>query len=173
MRNTDRGRALDVMTWGFPRQIPNAKGQLVDEPVTNVRNLLSSFWRTALTSSARRALIPVSAFAEYGPGVTGKLPLHWFSVPSRPVFAFAGIWRPLADNRGAYAFLTCEPNPLVAPFHLKAMPVVLHEDDYDRWLTCSYDKACALATPYPSQLMSVESPPEPSTTAISEDALLV
>ena len=32
------------------------------------------------------------------------------------------------------AFLTCEPNPLVVPIHPKAVPVILHPDDYDRWL---------------------------------------
>ena len=53
------------------------------------------------------------------------------------------------------AFLTCEPNPLVAAVHPKAMPVVLHEEDYDAWLTGEYDNVCALAAPYPSQLMAV------------------
>ena len=55
----------------------------------------------------------------------------------------------------AYAFLRCEPNPLVAPLHPKAMPVILHEADYERWLTCDYDEACAMAQPYPSQLMTL------------------
>jgi putative SOS response-associated peptidase YedK len=52
----------------------------------------------------------------------------------------------------AFAFLTCEPNPLVAPVHPKAMPVILQPDDYETWLTGSHEKAVALATPFPSQL---------------------
>ena len=51
------------------------------------------------------------------------------------------------------AFLTCEPIPLVAPIHLKAMPGILHPDDYDRWL--AGDDADKLAVPFPSQLMSL------------------
>ena len=96
---------------------------------------------------------------EYGPGAPGKLPLYWFEVPSRPVFAFAGIWRPLAGGMSAFAFLTCEPNPLVAPIHPKAMPVILHEEDFERWLSCLYAEVDQMAVPYPSQLMTAAGPP--------------
>ena len=65
------------------------------------------------------------------------------------------MWRPLEDGRRAYAFLTCEPNPLVAPVHPKAMPVILHPEDYESWLDGAVDDACALALPFPSQLMAV------------------
>ena len=89
------------------------------------------------------------------PGADGKKPLHWFDVPSRPVFAFAGIWRP-TERGNAYGFLTTEPNAVVAPIHPKAMPVILHDDDYDRWLTAPWDELKDLVAPYPSQLMRVE-----------------
>jgi putative SOS response-associated peptidase YedK len=58
-------------------------------------------------------------------------------------------------SRNCYAFLTCEPNPLVAPIHEKAMPVILHPEDYDRWLDGDVDEVCSLASPFPSQLMKV------------------
>jgi putative SOS response-associated peptidase YedK len=35
------------------------------------------------------------------------------------------------------------------------MPVILHAEDYDRWLDGIYDDVCALAEPFPSQLMTV------------------
>lgn len=54
-----------------------------------------------------------------------------------------------------FAFLTTDPNPLVAPIQPKAMPVLLDDEDEERWLTCSFDDAVALAKPFPSQLMSV------------------
>jgi len=49
---------------------------------------------------------------------------------------FAGIWREWPGDRGPrakpvagphriVAFLTCEPNAVVAPIHPKAMPVAL------------------------------------------------
>lgn len=154
-RSSDAGRRLDVMTWGFPHVVTGASGKSLNKPVTNVRNLASPFWRSALVNPERRCLIAVTSFSEYGPGLPGKMPLFWFDVPSRPIFAFAGIWRPIAGELAAFAFLTTEPNPLVAPIHPKAMPVILHVDDYDRWLTGSLGDVSDLVAPYPSQLMTV------------------
>ncbi|RYD25162.1 MAG: DUF159 family protein, partial [Lysobacteraceae bacterium] len=152
-------RKLEHMEWGVPTQVPSVRDPSVKltKYVTNVRNLNSSFWRSMLTTPARRCLVPVTAFSEYGlaPGEDGKKPLHWFDVPSRPIFAFAGIWRP-TERGNAYGFLTTEPNAIVAPIHPKAMPVILHDDDYDRWLTAPWDELKSLVAPYPSQLMRVE-----------------
>jgi putative SOS response-associated peptidase YedK len=140
-------RVLDVMSWGFP---PPPKSRA---PVTNVRNLASPFWRSALNRTDRRCLVPVTEFCEWE-GEPGAKRERWFSLPASEVFAFAGVWRPVEADR-AFAFLTCEPNPLVAPIHAKAMPVILHPEDYDRWLDGDVDNACALAQPFPSQLMAV------------------
>ena len=160
IRSENGARLIDTMAWGFPHQVRGASGKLLDKPVTNVRNYVSPFWRTALTNPERRCLVPFTAFSEYGAvrGDDGKLPLHWFDVPSRPVVSFAGVWRHLEGGRRAYAFLTCEPNPIVAPIHPKAMPVLLHEEDEERWLSCGFDEAVALAQPFPSQLMAVDRP---------------
>jgi putative SOS response-associated peptidase YedK len=164
VRQTDAGRVLDTMAWGFPHKVPGkridkATGRpvLLDKRVTNVRNYTSPFWKSALANPARRCLVPFTAFSEYGQtrGSDGKLPLHWFDVPSRPIVSFAGVWRP-AEGGAVFAFLTTDPNPLVAPIHPKAMPVLLHEEDEERWLSCPFDKAIALAQPYPSQLMTVD-----------------
>lgn len=54
-----------------------------------------------------------------------------------------------------FAFLTTDPNPLVEPIHPKARPVLLDEEDEERWLTCSFDDAVELAKPFPSQLMAM------------------
>jgi putative SOS response-associated peptidase YedK len=152
-------RVLDIMRWGFP---PPANGRA---PVTNVRNLTSPFWRSALKSPERRCLVPVTSFCEWE-GEVGSKRDRWFSLPAADTFAFAGIWRPLGSDEAAagkgpynparaYAFLTCDPNPLVAPIHPKAMPVILQPEDYDAWLDGEVESACALAQPFPSQLMSV------------------
>lgn len=91
--------------------------------------------------------------------IAGKKKPHWFSVPSRPIFAFAGIWRPVGKD-AAYAFLTAgyDGHPaayVVGAFHPKAMPVIVDDDDYERWLTAPFDDVLKLASPYPSQLMAV------------------
>lgn len=147
VRNLDSLPAAEVMTWGFP---PPPQGRA---PVTNVRNLSSSFWRSALNRPDRRCLVPATEFCEWE-GEPGSKRERWFSLPTEPIFAFAGVWRPFQE-RACFAFLTCEPNPLVAPIHPKAMPVILHEEDYNRWLGGAVDHACALAHPFPSQLMAV------------------
>lgn len=157
-RIDDGEKALDTMIWGVPRTMPGKRpGTTVTKHITNVRNLTSPFWKSMLANPERRCLVPVSRFAEPKPGKdadTGRPAEHWFTVADRPVAAFAGIWRP-SEAGNVFAFLTCDPNPLVAPLHPKAMPVVLAEEDYDRWLSANYDDACALAVPFPSQLMTV------------------
>lgn len=88
-------RRIERIEWGVPTQVPSKCGPntKLTKYVTNGRNLTSNFWRSMLTTPARRCLVPVTAFSEYGvvPEQDGKKPLHSFNVPSRPTFAFAGI----------------------------------------------------------------------------------
>jgi len=149
VRDDGTGRVAATMVWGFPPPA-NVRG-----PVTNVRNLSSPFWRSALTNPARRCLIPATEFNEWE-GDKGSKQSRWFSVPSLPVFALAGLWRPgAAGAPPLFAMLTCDPNPLVAAVHPKAMPVVLHPEDHGRWLSAPLAEAVTLAVPFPSQLMAM------------------
>lgn len=144
------------MMWGVPCQVPGKRaGTKLTKHVTNVRNLDSPFWRSMLKDPARRCLVPFSSFAE--PVIGGGRAEHWFRVRDRPIACFAGIWRP-TEQGNAFAFLTCEPNSLVEPLHPKAMPVVLDEADYEKWLTADWDDVKRLACPFPSQLMELVSP---------------
>ena len=153
VRDMGGWRALEPMKWGWPRTLPGKKpGTTVKTQVTNVRNLQSQFWRSALSSPGQRCLVPVTAFSEYGAGPTGAKPLWWFDVPSQPIFSFAGIFRPIGDQYH-FAFLTCEPNGVVAPIHPKAMPLILHPEDEARWLAGELD---GIVAPFPSQLMTAE-----------------
>ncbi len=150
-RDEDGAHVPDVMLWGVPTNIPGKRpGVILEKRVTNVRNLSSTFWRSTLVRPEWRCLVPFKTFAE--PKIGAGRDDHWFSVPSEPVAAFAGIWRPSSAGN-VFAFLTCAPNPLVEPLHPKAMPVILHPDDYGRWLDC--DDAAELAVPFPSQLMAL------------------
>lgn len=154
VRKQDGEQMLDVMHWGIPRRMKGKSGKPVTSFVTNVRNLDSPFWKSTLANPDYRCLVPVSDFCEWA-GEKGSKTEHWFSVADSTIFAFAGIWRP-TEVGDAYAMLTCEPNPLVAAIHPKAMPVVLHPEDYDRWLGGEADEACSLAAPFPSQLMAMK-----------------
>ena len=146
----------DAMMWGVPCQVPGKRpGTKLTKYVTNVRNLASPLWRSMLKDPERRCLVPFSSFAE--PVIGGGRAEHWFTIRDRPLAAFAGIWRP-TEQGNAFAFLTCEPNAMVAPLHPKAMPVILPEADYRDWLTGDWEETQALACSYPSQLMEVQSP---------------
>lgn len=151
VRNGDKGAQFDVMQWGVPLTLPGKRpGTTITKHITNVRNLSSPFWRSMLAKPERRCLVPFSQFAEPKPNA-GRVEV-WFSVTDAPVAALAGVWRP-SDLGNVFAFLTCEPNPLVAPIHPKAMPVILLFEDYSRWLYG--EDAATLAVPFPSQLMRV------------------
>lgn len=151
------GRLLVPRLWGVP---PPPKIALEGgKPVYNVRNLDSPFWIGTLRHTEFRCLVPVTSFMEWG-GVpkaeagSSKKPArvqHWFSLPSEPVFAFAGIWRD--SEVPSFAFLTCEPNPLIGAANANSMPVILAPEDHDRWLGGDLMVARALACPFPSQLM--------------------
>lgn len=157
VRKIEGERVLDCMAWGIVRTMPGKSGKPVKKAITNVRNLDSPFWRSTIASPAQRCLVPFTSFAEPRPGKdpeTGRPANWWFTVPGEECCAFAGIWR-MSEGAPRFAFLTCEPNPLVAPLHPKAMPVILHREDYDRWLDGEADDVCSLAQPYPSQLMQV------------------
>lgn len=155
------GRALAMMRWGWP---PFGE---VKRPITNVRNLASPMWRSALADPARRCLVPVTAFSEWSAAPdpqTGRKRKHWFDLPDEPLFAFAGLWRP-TEQGPRFAFLTCEANTVVGRVHPKAMPVLLRPGEaFDRWLSADGAGAAAMQVPLADALMrevAEEAPPPP------------
>lgn len=83
---TDGERELLMMRWCFPPP-PN----FGTAPGTNVRNLKSPYWRSWLKPEWR-CLVPATSFCEWTDN-RPKMP-HWFALDeTRPLFAFAGIWR--------------------------------------------------------------------------------
>jgi putative SOS response-associated peptidase YedK len=159
----DLGRLFDAVPLDLPFEAkpdiyPKYEALVVrKKAVTNVRNLASPFWQSTIANPAQRCLVPFTSFAEPRPGKdpeTGRPSNWWFTVEGEECCAFAGIWR-MSEGAKRFAFLTCEPNPLVAPLHPKAMPVILQREDYDAWLDGEAADACSLAQPFPSQLMRV------------------
>ncbi|WP_157216630.1 SOS response-associated peptidase family protein [Flavisphingomonas formosensis] len=162
---------LKRMVWGFPegkrpRKTKAKEGQspwVWDKYYTNARNLTLGLWKPWVSDPAHHCLVPFTTFAEpkaaAARGGTDDLN-WWFLQPGRAVACFAGIWKPDADHGPVYSFLTCDPNPLVAPLHPKAMPVILQPEDYDRWLSAGFDGAITLQAPFPSQLMALGPNPD-------------
>ena len=162
-RETDQ-LVASTMAWGFqtrkPRKRPAREGELpfLYDWWTNCRNLGHSMWKPWLLKPEHRCLVPFIRFAEPkatadrgGPGDVN----WWFTISDQDAPCFAGVWRHDQDHHRVYAFCTTDPNPLVAPKHPKAMPVILMPEDRERWLTGGMDDVLALQAAYPSQLMSV------------------
>jgi putative SOS response-associated peptidase YedK len=155
-RCEDETPQVTAMAWGVPIKVAGKRaGTMLTKHVTNVRNLESRAWVNMLGNPVQRCLVPFSSFAEPKAGkdaLTGRPAEYWFSMGDGKAGAFAGLWRVHEGSR-VFAFLTCEPNALVAPCHPKAMPVILQPEDYERWLNGSLEEVKALQAPFPSQLM--------------------
>ncbi|GAM99661.1 uncharacterized conserved protein [alpha proteobacterium U9-1i] len=151
----DAVREVLNMRWGFP---PAGGGK---RPVTNVRNLSSGYWKGWLEDARFRCVVPATSFVEYT-DVTPKV-AHWFALgEERPLFCFAGIWRPWTGVRGKedgehrlFSILTTAPNALTKPIHAEAMPVMLTGDDLDVWLDGDWTEASKLARSFPAERMRI------------------
>ena len=164
IREQDGARGLDVMQWDV------TAGQ-APWPMTNVRNLALPQWKALAANPENRCLIPLTEFCEWTPDRVdrgdGKKPIKgemWFDVIDQDVFAIAGFWRQIGEQR-YFAMVTCDANDLVAPIHPKAMITILHPDDHALWLTGRYDDVVALQRPYPASRMTVRGPVFPTRTA--------
>ena len=110
--------------------------------------------------------MPATSFREY----TDRQPKvpHWFALTEeRPLFAFAGIWRPWTGIGGTkadpvegehrlFAFLTCEANGVVRPIYAKAMPVLLTTPEAcDAWLGGPIKEAVAMQRPLAAEALRI------------------
>ncbi|MBC7767448.1 MAG: SOS response-associated peptidase [Phycisphaerales bacterium] len=151
----DGVREVVTMRWGFPAA---GDGKRL---VTNVRNLNSGYWRGWLDDPRFRCLVPATSFVEYTD--TAPKVAHWFALaPERPLFCFAGLWRPWTGVRGKeegehqlFAILTTDANDLIKPIHAQAMPVMLTGDALETWMHRSASEARALARPFAAEAMQI------------------
>ncbi len=153
-------RVVDIMAW-------DVLGGQAPWAMTNVRNLALPQWRRLAAEPYNRCLIPLTEFCEWtpdkhqvgpGPKLKGEM---WFDVLDQEIFAIAGFWQQ-TENGAGFSMVTCDPNELVAPIHPKAMITILRPEDYDQWLSGSYDDVVALQRPYPAERMTVRGPVFPT-----------
>jgi putative SOS response-associated peptidase YedK len=157
VRNQLGGRELTMARWGMPTPIFALKGKKSDPGVTNVRNVKSPHWRRWL-GIENRCVVPFTSFSENEAPPDGTHPPVWFAFnQARPLAVFAGIWtnwtsvRKVKEgetNNEIFAFLTTEPNAVVAQIHPKAMPVILTtQEEIDLWMTAPAEEALKLQRP--------------------------
>lgn len=150
VRDRDKAREMSSLVWGLipswsrePKGFINARAEtLLEKP---------SF-REAFKH--RRCLIPADGFYEWKKEAKGKQP-YYFQLTDGGLFAFAGIWEEWGKDESAVktcAIITTEPNELLSPLHNR-MPVILREEDYERWLGGGLHDAESLLVPYPASEM--------------------
>jgi putative SOS response-associated peptidase YedK len=149
----DEGRELALLRWGL---IPAwAKDPAIGNQMINAR-AESVAEKPAFRAAfkARRCLVPADGFYEWQKAGKGKQPFYIRRKDKQP-FAFAGLyerWQNRAEGEilDTFTIITTEPNGLMAPIHNR-MPVIIPEDDYDRWLDPEETGDPDLLVPYPEE----------------------
>ena len=153
-------RVMDAMTWGFPKYLKNKRTGELNKPlkVNNARDdhLMNPFgmWHEWFIQPGQRCLIPITAFAE-AVGASPNMTRTWVRVADQPIAACAGFWRPTDEWGDSYTMVMVDAVPEMMEIHDR-MPVILHPDDWDRWLHADADEAMALVKQYPANQLIVE-----------------
>lgn len=131
VRHGDR-LALERLHFGFliPPRTASARPLLVGNARAETLRSRPAF-REAVRH--RRCLVPADGFFEWEKQGSRRLP-HYFTLPDRQPFFFAGLWAPAtADSPAAFAIVTTTANARVAAIHDR-MPVMLGPNSGPQWL---------------------------------------
>lgn len=158
-------REMVLMRWGlvpfFTKQLSDVKGiSTINARAETVT--MSPTWREPFKK--RRCLVPASGFYEWKKLDAKTKQPYFFSVDA-PMFAFAGLWDAWKDPAGgwlqSFSIVTTIANELMSSVHTR-MPVILHQRDYDRWLSreVTEQPPTDLLRPFESEMMEM-SPANP------------
>jgi len=92
----------------------------------------------------KRCLIPADGFVEW----KGRRP-YYIRPKAQGLFAFAGLWSTWDSGDeplNTYTIITTEANKTLSPLHSR-MPVILHPDNYEKWLTAESNTLSSFFTP--------------------------
>ena len=130
-------RELTIMKWGL---VPFwSKDGKVSYNTFNARAewiAIGPAYRKAWET--RRCLVPAEWFYEWQKIDAKTKQPYAIGLKDDSLFAFAGLWERWKDKESGqsletYTVITTDPNELMQPLHNR-MPVILHRQDYDRWL---------------------------------------
>src|SRR5207253_5080508 len=105
----------------------------------------------------RRCLLPADGFYEWKTNPFGERCPIYFRLKSHKTFACAGLWEPtrVGEHAKTATIITTNSNSLIEPIHDR-MPVILMEEDYQRWLDPAEkepEDLLALLKPFPAEEM--------------------
>jgi len=157
-RNHEGGRTLGTMRWGL---IPSwAKDPSIGSRLINARSETVAE-KPAFRASfkKRRCLVVADGFYEWKKVGSAKQP-YYIGLKGHPPFAIAGLWDRWRDKESGETIRSCTllttgPNALTETIHDR-MPVILHPEDYDRWLDPEFHDREALESclrPYEADAM--------------------
>ncbi|MGB3390198.1 MAG: SOS response-associated peptidase [Pseudaminobacter sp.] len=131
-------RAASLVRWGLiPAWVKDTKNfPLLFNARSETAGEKAAF-RTAMRH--RRALVPASGFYEWRQGNRRGAQAYWVQPRDGGIIAFAGLMETYAEPGGSEmdtgAILTTSASGDIAPIH-ERMPVVIHREDFARWLDC-------------------------------------
>lgn len=150
-RSDGMRRELAIARWGL---IPHwAKDEKIAYSTINARSETAAS-KPAFRDAFRkqRCLVVADAFYEWARDGKDKRP-YLIRMRDGGPFAFAGLWSgwrsPTGEQVTSYTIMTTGPNEMMAAIHNR-MPVILGQDDHDRWLDLDADPAEVLR-PCPSE----------------------
>jgi putative SOS response-associated peptidase YedK len=158
IRPAQGGRELSMLHWGL---IPSwAKDPKIGARMINARaDTVATKPAFRAAFKQRRCLIPATGFYEWKKLADGTKQPYQIGLRDGQPFAFAGLWESWKGEGEqpleSCTIITGQANALMRDVHDR-MPVILDEEDYDRWLDPRQKDVAALESllvPYPADRM--------------------
>src|ERR671922_108428 len=149
---------LDRLWWGLvPSWVQDEKGGR--KPINAKAETVSRLATFRLAYAKRRCIVPVDNFFEWQRKGPGPRQPYAVAMKDGSPFALAGLWenwrRPGSEEwMRTFAVVTTAANTLMSVIHDR-MPVILHPEDYDRWLSKTELDPRELLVPYPAEPMTM------------------
>jgi putative SOS response-associated peptidase YedK len=153
-------RELTIMRWSL---IPFfAKDAKIAYSTINARAetvVTSPVFREPM--KRRRCLVPADFFLEWKKMDAKTKQPYAIALQDDSLFAFAGLWDTWKDKAtgqviNSYTVITTDPNELITRLSIHdRMPVILHRQDYERWLAPAEPSQLPidLLRPFPAEEM--------------------
>ncbi len=149
-----------MMRWGLARRSADGRISFTACGVVPSSSLQSGTQIHTAWLQGQRGIVPLAGFFLWQRTRAGHYQPHYVRVANRPVFGVAALWVRAETSEGdvieSCALIAVDANPLVAELDSAAeqMPGILHQSDYDAWLSSTVAESKQLLRPYPQTQMT-------------------